>query len=130
MLIAAPPRDRGHRPEPARLLGLAAAALAFVASAALAVAPTYTETTSEGHTDHRSLPEVEGAWTIALLAVPVLVAVAPLLVSPQRATIARTVAAAVLLVGALAGAATIGLFYFPAVALAVLAAALGLIDQD
>jgi len=114
-----------------RTLSIVAAVLAVAASVALALVPTYSEATGSGITEHRSLPEAEGGWTLALLAAPVLVTMAPLLVrAPKTAAFTRTAAAAVLALFALASIASVGLLYLPAVTFAVLAAAFGWIGRD
>lgn len=96
--------------------------LAGVASLALAFLPLVSTDSAPGGSGRQSLVAQEG-WAVALaLAVPVLVAAAPLL-APARYRRWVTIGSAVLLTaGALISAASVGLFYLPSAALLVMAA--------
>jgi hypothetical protein len=69
---------------------------------------------------HTTLVDSEGAGVLAVLAVPPLVGLIPLLVPSRRVAVAVAVA---LTVGAVAGIASITLFFVPTVVLAWLAVA-------
>jgi hypothetical protein len=90
-----------------RALNVVAVGLAMIPSAVLAVEPPPTD---EGD-----------AWLAALLAFPVFVTAAPLVLGGR----ARVVAAVLLWLGTLVAAASIGLFYLPAAVALAGAAALG-----
>jgi ABC-type cobalamin transport system permease subunit len=98
--------------------------LTSAASVVLAFVPTVsTETATDGivRAGRESLIESQG-WSVAvILAVPVLISVVPLLV-PSRHRFRVTIGSAILLVGcAVLGAASIGVFYLPGVAVMVAA---------
>lgn len=111
-----------------RLLQLAAFALAVAGSAYLAVVPVYsgswTDSTGASGTASATLIEVNGTWAIVLLAVPVLITLVPLF-ARGRAWQVLSIAAAVLLgVVTILGSMTIGVFYMPALIVAIVAACL------
>jgi hypothetical protein len=103
----------------------AATVAALAASLAWLLVPAYTSThthdgsTHSHETEELSLVEHEGAWVVPLLAIPVLVAAAPLVV--RRPNVTR-IAAALMFAFALVTGFTVGLYYWPAVALLVGAA--------
>jgi len=107
-----------------RVWVIAAVLLTSAASVVLMFVPTVTtETESDGvvRAGSESLIESQG-WAVAvLLAVPVLISAVPLLV-PGRHRFRVTIGSAVLLAGgAVLGAASVGVFYLPGVALLVAA---------
>ena len=102
----------------------------FATSAVLTLAPIYATASCESvdggaevcTTDRESLIEHEGIGAVAILAVPVLLAAAPV-VFPRRAV---AIAVAVVLSAlTLLGAASIGLFFLPAAVLSWIAVTSG-----
>lgn len=125
---------KGRRPrtvaQAASVVLVAAGTLAAVLLPVTATATSSSSSSADGgvlhHGDaaavhHMSLMESEGAWVLLLVAVPTVVALAPMLVQ-QRWAHQTTIAAAILLAGfALVGVLTIGRYMVPGVAAAVLA---------
>jgi hypothetical protein len=121
-------RRRGHR-----VLLFAPLVLAVAAAAVLLVIPTgraescFVGIGEETVCSSRSttLPETEGWDVLGLLAIPVVLAGAPLMLGSTRLRRpALVVSSALLLVFAALGAASIGLFYLPAAVAMVVAAVL------
>lgn len=119
------PVQRSARGHSGRGWVVAAAVVALVTSLALLTLPTVSTATSTGGTGQtgRESLFVNQGWTIAVtLAVPVLISAVPLLVPTRHRRWATLGAAALLTAGAMLGAASIGLFYLPAVVLLWVAA--------
>jgi hypothetical protein len=112
---------------------LAALALASAAALGLAFYPDFyagssTTVTAGGVTvqqsEHASLIAVNGAWVIALLAVPVALTCLALLGVARRQRVVVWIAAAVLIAFSVVSGFSIGLFFAPAAFVLLVAAAL------
>jgi hypothetical protein len=107
-----------------------AALLAALGAVALLLwVPLYTEHSFTGGpggvestTTSRTLIEANGTGVLYVLAVPVLLTAAPLLAGKRWGGVAAAVSACLLAVGVFLAILTIGLFFVPALALAIVAA--------
>ncbi len=119
------------------ILQLLGCALAALTSGVLLVAPTYTRQSESGgvvSTDQLSLWQVEGIGALAVLLVPVLFAIVPLLDRHQprsRRHLLASLGATLLLAGfVLLTGLSVGLFYLPVVFCELMAlGALGMARQ-
>jgi hypothetical protein len=114
--------NHSRRQAAGRSWNIAAALLTAAVSVALMFLPLISTADSSGATDRQSLVAQSGWGAVLGLAVPVLVAVAPLLVPARHRRWATIVAATLLTLGALVSAASVGLFYLPSAALLVVSA--------
>ncbi|MFI6496643.1 hypothetical protein [Nonomuraea typhae] len=101
---------------------IASAILALAASIIAFVAPMYTTAGSGGTTSRTGLGSVGGWQSIAMLLLPVIIALAPLAFRGGRIRIPAIVAAALLGAWCVLGMASIGVFYVPSLVLMVVAA--------
>jgi hypothetical protein len=128
--MPAPPANTVKRPARQNPRGqtwaIAAVLLTSAVSLSLMFLPLVSTTTSAGGTEQtarESLIENQGWVIAAVLAVPVLISAVPLLVPARHRRWATIGSAMLLATGAVVGAASVGLFYLPSVALLVVAAA-------
>lgn len=114
-----PEPDRGHAWQ------LAAVALAVVASVLLLVVPTGTSETTTSTGEHTSesttLLGTEGPSVLWPLLVPVLLTLVPLLVSRRLRPAVSITCTVLLAVGVILAVLSIGVFFVPALVLAVIA---------
>ena len=111
----------------ARRFAVAALALAVLGALAAAFAPTGRETALYGsssgvfrmRSSSVSMFQVNGAWVLIVVSVPVLVALIAVLV---RHRVARIVAAVLLWIGCVLGVFSVGLLFVPAAILMTIAA--------
>ncbi len=114
----------------AKRLTLAAFLVAAVGALIAAFAPTGTLSESTGssngtfttHSSSVSMFQVNGAWVLVVVAVPVLVALVPVLVHHRAA---RIVSAVLLWIGCVLGMLSVGMFFVPAAILMTIAASQG-----
>lgn len=109
-------------PDRSRSWVTAAALLAMVTSSVLLFLPVVATADDASGTDAQSLVQQQGWATAAVLAVPVLISAAPLLVRGRHRRTATIGSAVLLTAGALVSIASVGLFYLPSAALLVVAA--------
>ena len=114
----------------ARGFTLAAFAVAVLGALVAAFAPTGHVTESFGSSSgsfstrsySESMFQVNGAWVLVVVSVPVLVALIPVLVRHRSA---RIVSAVLLWIGCVVGMWSVGLFFVPAAILMTIAASRG-----
>jgi hypothetical protein len=102
-----------------REIKLTAAALGVALGTTLAfvIMPAYS-----GDGGDETMVEHEGAWVVAVLMLPVVLAAAPLLVGPRHRRLALLIASGLAVAFVVATGFTVGLFYAPAAILLMVAA--------
>jgi len=107
------------------VLQVVAVAASVVAAVAVLLLPTVTRVTSDAQglsrTETISLVQVDGTAIVIILLVPVTLTLAPLLVPATQRQPVRVVSTVLLAVFVALGALSIGAFFVPALALAVVA---------
>jgi hypothetical protein len=113
----------------ARGFTLAAFLVAVLGAVVAAFAPTGHVTESVGSSSgvvstrsfSESMFQVNGAWVLVVVSVPILVALIPVVVRHRRA---RIVSAVLLWIGCVVGMLSVGMFFVPAAILMTIAASL------